>query len=184
MKKVSILIIAANFIINNVTSQITKGNWMVGGNALFASQSQNLGTINAKGINIKLSPNIGYFFIDKFAGGIKTNLSYNKVKYSGAESKTTQFAFGPFLRYYFLKVENRVNILTEGTYLFSHSNGNNTASESQNAFTFSAGPVIYFNSSVGIEITLNYEHLNGVGTSANTIYFGIGFQIHLEKDKK
>ena len=183
MKKIILFFITTGIFINNVNSQITKGNWMVGGSGLFSSQTEKLGTLTAKGLYIKLSPNIGYFFIDKFAGGIKAGLNYSQVKYSGAESKTTQFAMGPFLRYYFLNVEKRINLLTEGSYLYSHFSGNNTSSDSQNAFTFSAGPVVYFNSSVGLEMTLNYEHLNGAGISANTIYFGIGFQIHLEREK-
>lgn len=183
MKKIILFFIATGIFINNVNSQITKKNWMVGGSGLFSSQTERLGTLTAKEVYIKLSPNIGYFFIDKFSGGIKADLNYSQVKYSGAESKTTQFAMGPFLRYYFLNVEKRINLLAEGSYLYSHYSGNNTSSDSQNAFTFSAGPVVYFNSSVGLEMTLNYEHLNGTGISANTIYFGIGFQIHLEREK-
>lgn len=164
-------------------AQITKHNWMVGGNALFSSQTQKLGSLNAKGINIKLAPNVGYFFIDKFAGGIKGGLSYSQLKYNGVKINTTRFDVGPFLRYYFLNIDNKINLLAEGCYQYSHTSATNNASNNENAITFSAGPVIYFNSSIGIEFTLNYQHLNSTDAYVNAIYFGIGFQIHLEREK-
>src|SRR5690606_16024122 len=88
-----------------------------------------------------------------------------------------------FMRYYFLNSGNRVNLIGETSYEYGYNSSNNGASDNHNIFTISAGPVIYFNSSVGIELTANYELLNGsTGTaSAKTVYFNIGFQIHLEK---
>lgn len=172
-------------IVFTANSQITKGNWMVGGNGVFASQTQNLGSINPKGINIKLSPNIGYFFIDKFSGGIKSGIIFNQVKYNGGVSKSTQFSCGPYFRYYFLSEENRVNLFTESSYQYSHNYSNSGTSDNQNAFAISFGPVIYFNTVVGLEFTISYEYLKSVNTntSAKTFYLGVGFQIHLERDK-
>ena len=51
------------------SAQLTKGNWLVGGNGYLSSQSQNLRGVNVKGSNLRLSPNVGYFIADKFAGG-------------------------------------------------------------------------------------------------------------------
>ena len=171
---------------NAVNSQITKNNWLVGGNGRFSSQIEDLNGIDVRGLTIGVSPIVGYFFIDKFAGGIRSSLDYNKIKFNGGTSKSTQIGIGPFLRYYFLNPSNRINILTETSYQYQHLNSNNGSDpEKNNVFTFSAGPVIYFNTSVGIEFLLNYEIFNNKGstTSAKTFYLNIGFQIHLEKDK-
>jgi hypothetical protein len=108
-------------------------------------------------------------------------LNYSHVKTDAYSSQGTFLGFGPFLRYYFLPVENRINIFGESRYQYSIDfNGHN-----QNNFIFSAGPVIYFNNSVGLEFAVNYDILNSTisNASTKTISFDIGFQIHLEKDK-
>ena len=182
MKKFILLILAACISFSNVKSQITKGNWMVGGNGLFSSQSENLRGTNVNGLNIGLLPGIGYFFIDKFAGGARISFYYNKLQYNGVASSSTQLGLGPFLRYYFLNPENRVNLFAETYYQYAFISGSNLKSYNENTFRFSAGPVVYFNSSVGLEFTLNYElfNSNSTNTDAKTFFLGIGFQIHLE----
>ena len=43
--------------------------------------------------------------------------------------------------------------------------------------------VFFLNSSVALEVALNYlNHKVNDGTQNNTIYLGVGFQIHLEKE--
>ncbi len=185
MKKILFLtffISVFSFISNG---QITKNNWLVGGNGRLSSQKQTLNSSDIKGFNIDLSPNVGYFFIDKFAGGIKARLAFDKVEFNGGVSKTTQTGIGPFFRYYFLEQLNRINLFAEAAYQYLHNSGNTGSSNSSNTFTFSAGPVIYFNTSVGVELTANYEIFNNqsVNTKAKTFFLSIGFQIHLEKEK-
>ncbi len=185
MKKPIIIFLGTTFLSFNVNSQITKGNWLVGGNGHFSSQIEDLNGTEVRGLNIKTSPTIGYFFIDKFAGGLKTNLTYSKIKFNGGVSKSTGVGIGPFLRYYFLDTDKRVNLLAETTYQYIFYKSNNGgSSDKNNVYTISAGPIIYFNSSVGIEFTGNYEIFNSkrTATSAKTFYLSIGFQIHLEKD--
>jgi len=157
---------------------------MVGGNGRLESQKRTLNYFDAKGFNIDLSPNVGYFFIDKFAGGIRARFASNKVEYSGSVAKSTLVGIGPFLRYYLLPIDNRVNLFAESAYQYLNYSGNSGASNNANIFTFSAGPVIYFNTSVGIEFTVNYElnRNDDANTKANTFFLNIGFQIHLEKE--
>ena len=57
-----------------------------------------------------------------------------------------------------------------------------------NNFNFKAGPSIFFNSSVALEFTLeyqlsDYDYLSGSGSQYKFTNFniGVGFQIHLEK---
>jgi hypothetical protein len=185
MKKSVLLLLAACIFFNIANSQITKGNWMVGGNALFSSQSENLRGTAVKGLNIELLPGIGYFFIDKLAGGARISFKYSKTKYNGVSSNSTQVGLGPFLRYYFLNQEKRVNLFAETYYQYLLISGSNFKSYNENKLKFSAGPVIYFNSSVGMEFTVNYEifNSNATNTDVKTLFFGIGFQIHLESNK-
>ena len=54
-----------------------------------------------------------------------------------------------------------------------------------NSFSFAAGPVLYFNSSVGLEFlvgysTVKYLHIEG---SDNTLQAVIGLQVHLESEE-
>ena len=187
MKKAVLIIIMLASVANFVNGQITKGNWMVGGNGMFSSQIEdNPSFNNVKATIFKLSPNVGYFFIDKFAAGIKPEIGSNKLEYNAIVSKSNSFALGPFLRYYFLDVEKQFNLFGETSYQFSQISGNNVGARNQNAFTLSAGSVIYFNSSVGLEFALNYRLLNipKEDVSAKTFFVTAGFQIHLERDNK
>lgn len=184
MKRNTFLLCLLLLCMQVANAQLTKGNWLVGGNGYLSSQSQNLRGVNVKGSNLRLSPNVGYFIADKFAAGARINFEINKLRYPGVVDNSTRYGIGPFLRYYLLNSEKRVNILTEAFYQYSKTTSDNSSS-SDNTFRISAGPVIYFNSSVGLEFTLNYEYLKMPETDTDTkkFFLGIGFQIHLESNK-
>lgn len=199
-------IITFLFLSYSANSQITKGNWLVGGSANFSSANgqsiSGSGSQKYTNTDISISPNLGYFFIDKFAFGLKPGFTNNKneggdlinggvVVGSGGHSNITWFDIGPFMRYYFLPVENRVNVFTEINYKYGTAN-NHPGKGNRYSYSFYAGPVVYFNSSVGIEFTIGYNSskstLKGLNssnddyTSKNNMFqIGIGFQIHLEK---
>lgn len=177
-------------------SQITKGNWMIGGNASFSFSGSDYGTYNTRVNGISLSPNVGYFFIDKLAGGLRLGYYRNNSKFKNVPglpsvnfNKTTVYTFGPYIRYYFLPEEKSYNILVEGSYQFGTTKTETEVSSnpaiSTNNFSIAAGPVIYFNSSVGIEFLLNYSttNTNNSITKSYKLGIGIGLQIHLQKDK-
>ena len=169
------------FLNYNSNGQITKGNWLVGGNARFDTQQQSLNASDITGWNIDISPDIGYFFADNFAGGLKPSLNYGMRKIGDSRNEATILGIGPFLRYYFLPHENQVNIFAESAYQY-HTD---FKGDNQNNFNLSVGPVIYFNSSVGLELSFSYELFKSKASNTNTktFSFGIGFQIHLEKEK-
>jgi len=169
----------------NSFGQITKNNWMLGGSGKFSSRKDEVNSLSANSINIEVSSTIGYFFADKFAAGIKPGIAYNKLIYQGPASHYQLLSIGPFARYYFLPVENRINLFAESAYQYGRYSGSLAGGhESQSIYTFSAGPVIYFNSSVGLELMLEYEIINRFSGQqiTRTLSFGIGFQIHLEKE--
>jgi len=181
MKTIKLFFIATILFTISANSQITKGNWMVGGNASFKSyKSENINTGNIdKNSYVELSPDFGYFFLDKFVVGAKANFGYTGYE-GGANGKS--YSFGPFARYYFLKPEKTVNFFTQVNFGYGeYVNSVNSKYPTRN-YGFIAGSEIFFNSSVGLEMALEYNKANENSTLNNSFYqFTIGFQIHLEK---
>lgn len=163
-------------------SQITKGNWMVGGNAKFtySEYSNTNGTDSHQGNVLGISPNLGFFLKDKFVIGLVITISHNHQ--NGVSSSGFAYGGGTFVRYYFLKPEKPINIFIEANY------GYYTGSDSKsfnNIYGFKGGTVFFFNSSVGLEFLINYNKLFSkyVNDSYNfkEVSVGLGLQIHLEK---
>jgi hypothetical protein len=90
---------------------------------------------------------------------------------------------GPYLRYYFFPVNNRLNLFSESAFLLSLWKGNGSKWDSTNGFLINVGPVVYLNSIVGLEFTLGYssQFFRNNNGSLNNIRTGIGLQIHLGK---
>jgi len=180
MKKLSLVLISLSlFIVSK--AQITKGNWMVGGTGTFEKQQADFNGSTLRTTRLQLYPNIGYFFVDKLSVGLKPSIDVIKTKTDSYNTKTFMLGAGPFVRYYFLPAEKQVNLFTEGNYQYSFG----TNKYYQNLYRISVGPEVFFNSSVGIELTANYEYLHRKGgvNSAKTFFIGAGFQIHLEKER-
>ena len=187
---VTILLLSAS-----ANAQITKGNWLIGGtgNFLASKNSYSSPTFSSSSdrIDIKISPTIGYFIGDKLALGLRSSFSKYKDIVDGTggniNSNINRLEFGPFVRYYFLQLDKQYNILTDinyqyGLYWFTPTKGN------INTFSASAGPVIYFNTVVGLEFLLGYytrkEVIKQNGDNTNSqkgFQIGISLQIHLEK---
>lgn len=193
MKSIKLVFVATLLFSISVNAQITKGNWMVGGNASFSSK-ESFSDLNKseKKIerSVQISPNIGYFFIDKLAVGGKIGYEGLFNNSFGGNSFNTYF-FGPFVRYYFLKPEKLVNLFAEGSYSYSdlHENGTssyNAFTQHNDTFNIMAGPVVYFNSSVSMEFTIQYSttktRLSGFNGTSNNFQAGLGFQIYLKND--
>ena len=192
MKKrlVSYLLLTIFLIVSCLTAdcQITKGNWLVGGSASYASTNYKSDAGSKSiGFVFNLSPNIGYFLADKFATGIKTGIGKSGYKAPGTSVSSiyTDFNVGPFVRYYLLSSDKQFNIITEGLYQYGFTAGNLGRLTTKNTFAFSAGTVVYFNSSVGLEFLIGYATYKNVGFSGsnNTVQVGLGLQVHLERDK-
>ena len=89
-----------------MNAQITKGNWLVGGDvALSYSKSKYETLPDASSFAFDISPNIGYFVYNKIAGGIKVDYYKSKYKDDLGSSTFENFYLAPFARYYFLKPE-------------------------------------------------------------------------------
>lgn len=191
MKKIILLSITIFTFYTEADCQITKTNWMVGGNASFSYTNSNTTGIGDKVTVITIAPDIGYFLFDKFVTGVRLSYIRNHVKFvgqAGSFTKASNLIFGPFVRYYLLPVDQRFNIISEGSYQFGNEVETNESyrnNVSTNSFTFSGGPVIYFNNSVGLEFLFSYTSRGDSRNAnrSNTFRGGIGFQIYLQKDK-
>lgn len=172
-----------------LNAQITKGNWMVGGDGSFTSsiatsEDSSGNEIESKGTGLRLNPNIGYFFADKFAFGLDTSINYSNPQ--GNNNSNWSLGLGPFVRYYFLENDKRINLFGEANYIFSTSLSEQNNDLKSSAIGFSLGSVLFFNSSVGLELSLNYtdstvKRKGSANSNSKDIFVGLGFQIHLEK---
>ena len=203
MRKATLLFLAI-ISIQVSFGQLTKGNWLVGGAGEFSAYSETskiiastIYTQNVKAFNISVSPNIGYFIKDRFVVGLRPSLIWGKGKAgdavaldgsivgSGGRSNQFRFVAGPFTRYYLLDTDKPFNILVEAAYQYGIGNPK-PVNEKINIFSAGVGPVIYFNSSVGLEFILGYNNtaLNTDGyhtLSRHSIQLAVGLQVHLEK---
>ena len=166
-------------------AQITKGNWMVGGSGSYINysikSSANSVTTDSNNSQLLISPTIGYFVANNFACGLSSNFGISMPE---AGNHSTTYGIGPFVRYYFLKPEKMINILTQVGYYYGTSNYDSKT----NNVDFKAGPVVFFNKSIGLEFTINYsisKYSDSSYNSTSRIFnAGVGFQIHLENIKK
>ncbi len=185
-------------ITNTTFGQLTKGHWLVGGSGSFyLSKRDYISYVNSstngfsKELHLTISPNIGYFLIDKLAVGLRPFFSWGKGEsfpndptVSGGESDSKRYGIGPFGRYYFLDKDKPFNILADINYQIGIWDVGDKGKLSN--FSFLAGPVIYFNTSVGMEFLLGYssqseELKNFSKNSSKGFSVNIGFQIHLIK---
>lgn len=182
------------FLFFNCFAQLDKGIWLVGGTGNFLASNynynSNVANFKEKKLNFSISPQVGYFVIDKLGLGLKTSFIKAKSKSNAAGtifSNENRFGFGPFAKYYFLKKDLSYNFLSEINYQYGLTNLSSTKGNF-NTFSVEIGPVIYFNTSVGLEFlfgyyntkeTINYS-VDKIITKQAGFQMGIGFQIYLE----
>lgn len=172
----------------SANSQITKGNWMVGGTGSFMFSKTEPKNNNSSGTTInytskgafiiKLEPNIGYFLLNKLAVGCKLNYINGFLEGEKLKTDGMNLSVGPYVRYYFLEEDKMYNIFLEPSFNKFLSNGLGNAS----SYGVKSGFVIFMNSSVGIETSISYVKSSSSKFDSNDIFLGLGFQIHLEKE--
>lgn len=190
------------FYFSTLSAQITKGNWLVGGSASFYSSKRTFSVPNytqkSSEFNLSVFTNIGYFIVDKFAVGLSPSLNWSKGKGrdgiddngnvvgSGGITRLREFLVGPFARYYLLSIDQPYNIQFRAAYQYGITPAYKPAKGNINMFSFELAPVLFFNSSVGLEFPIGYrfrsQDMGGRYKSTdNGLQLGLGLQIHLEK---
>jgi hypothetical protein len=183
-------------------SQLNKGQWLVGGSALGMYQFYSGASNNSSSSNFQLTPDIGYFIADNLAIGIRSSLSISKYDYTYLTSNfngTYQQTYittstinpmnilaGPFIRYYFLPKSSNVNFLMDAAYAYGFYEIIATKIGTKtNNYNLSLGPVFMLNSHTSIMVIASYQYSKFADSqlSRSNINFGVGFQIHLGKNK-
>ena len=165
-----------------VSAQISNGSWLLGGNVSFNSSKYSEPPEN-KITTFTFAPNVGYFFIDHLAGGVRGAISTEKDKPSN--DKETVVLIGPFARYYFLPTGNKTNIFLDGNVMFGSDKSTPgvgaSTTQDMTEFGFMAGPAIFLSDNVALELALAYNSLKLKDIPGHTSSFGVnlGFQIHL-----
>ncbi|TAG29826.1 MAG: hypothetical protein EAZ35_09385 [Sphingobacteriia bacterium] len=185
MKFIQLTAIALVFFIKS-QAQITKNNWMLGGTFSISQTKTSSQANELFSTQINTTPRVGYFLANRFALGILGRFDLLNLKPTLTTSSASNFGIGPFVRYYLLPVENKTNLLIEanGTYTWLKSslllNSSNFID-----YTLLAGPVIFLNSSVGLEFLVGYYGYKETTSNSKmmSVNFSIGIQYHLEKNK-
>ncbi len=169
-------------------AQITKGNWMMGGNASFSNketfQNEFPSISKVKFTEFDINVNLGYFFIDNLQAGVRLGYTdYIVSTYEGTDRFLLKY--GAYSRYYFLKPEKLVNFYIDGNYFFGkRSISSGEIQDNLNGYAIGVGPTIFLNSSVAMELGINYSSTKFKGTNdftENNLQFSFGLQIFLEK---
>src|SRR5579871_4377382 len=141
---------------------------------------------------------VTYQYVYNGSGAVDSVVGSNIYKYA---SKTHSYGIAPFMRYYFLPATNKINILAElnYTYTFAASgystlsyfyfgtttqNTNTAVNLNQshsNAVGIQAGPAIFFNPKVAMEILLGYQYTTASHLTTNSFTIGAGFHAYLRK---
>lgn len=194
----------------NSYSQLQKGNILLGGSIglgnseykILSSSPSNFGT--QKTFSFNFNPEISYLLFERLSLGIVFPLSYSRTKFSDIDptSKSTTYAVGPKLRYYFpfgnWAVFPEVHY-TLGRQMHKFSNYSFTSGslEDQKATTktnnlkVGVGLAYFINRHVGIEGVFSYqknefdnEDFFGPDTETTSINFNIGLQVYLGKKEE
>lgn len=178
MKKKHILTLVLFFIYSNSFCQLEKKTWLIGGSGNFRS-SKDLSNLKTK--RAELNCNIGYFIIDKLTIGLLPSYTHQSVKSSFQNNKSNFYAFGPFVRYYFLKNDSRLNVFSSIGYQFGKTT-NSIGDAKINFFSSNVGCALFFNNIVALEFILGYSSINNKDAGKqNALVAILGFQFHLTK---
>lgn len=191
MKKSTLLALVLGITMTSF-AQINRGQFLIGGLINFQStKNEYSNDPNYKLNTISISPNIGYFIIDKIAAGVRIDIRSYKSNSGVLEARETTTGIEPFLRYYFLPGSKKVNAFIDGSYVHDKTKTRYYSSsdyffEMSRGYHFSAGPSIFLTNQIALEFTVGYEHIksNDSGNAkVSTFSSGFGLQVHLGKIK-
>lgn len=110
-------------------AQLEKGTILLGGRVNISASHYAPGKYNIQNqTSYDLSPAVGYFFTDHFAGGLELNYNHEKSYLNNSDTnniivftdKISGFGVGPFVRYY-QKLGDKVALFGHGSFTYSAS---------------------------------------------------------------
>lgn len=178
MKKILLAGVVALFGFSN--AQIQKDNWMLGGQVANAQFTN--------GLNINLTPQVGYFLKDNWAVGAKLGTNIYSLK--GVSGVQAKWNLGAFTRYYLNK--NDVSTLLKNGRFFGEAtvglggdNSSHASSTNGAQLGIGAGYAYFITKNVSLDAILKFDATVGVGSSTGNgnIGLNVGFQIFLPTSK-
>lgn len=152
----------------------------------------NFGLNDGAGMDIGLSPKVGWFVRDNFLIGGIANIGYSKSpETNGQSSESFVYGLQALTRLYIAPTDVDVDQLPRGLRFFAEINGglsgvNVKDGPSTNGFAYGAGPgLAYFiTDNVSLETTLKYNGLLGAGNTAyqHAVSLNFGIQIFLDRN--
>ena len=164
-------------------SQISKKQWLVGGDGTFSiiNPSYNY----SKYRSMEFSAGGGYFLINKLAVGIRAGYKHNMESGENTniyyKQTSTQINVRPFVRYYFLPINRKLNLLTDVSYYHGWVRDENLYGYSKGktfGYSFASGPAFFITPNSALELTLNYDY-DKSWYYTKSWRMKVGFQIHL-----
>lgn len=186
------------FLFSSSFAQIDKGTWMFaggGGLDIYTNSRLEQPDGNPENVNyteIKIEGSVGYFFLDRFAVGLRPGFNVRMYSKIPADDQYS-LALGPFARYYFLKRGKSFNILADAAYQRGINWGREYAiTGGADFFSLKGGTEIFFNDATGFEILFGYAYNSYKNNNPNSIVStsttdgfqtSIGLVIHLFNNK-
>lgn len=190
--KTGLLFLLLSIVSTMALTQIKKGQYLLGGGIHFESDKED-NSINAThtSTNFSISPSVGYFIVDKLAGGLRLDISSYDYKSDNMETHYIATSISPFLRFYLLPVPKKVNVFVDVSYVHNKTKWRHLSGppyyEKTKGYSVSAGPSVFLTNLVALEFTVGYTHTlsDDFGqTISGTINSGFGLQIHFGRNKK
>lgn len=165
----------------SLQAQVQRDNWMIGGNAAMDFSN---------GFSLDIKPQVGYFFRDNWALGMRLGADLDIIKGKEENIISSEFAIGPFVRYYFGNPEYK-SVLRNGRVFAELTSGfsfiNQSEGESVNGTRFGGGVgySYFITNNIALEGLFTAEAVGGSGSNDFTGDLGIriGFQIFLPSKK-
>ena len=162
MKKI-ILSLVAVFAFGIASAQdgdfgFKKGNLFLEGNLKLGSVTENTSGTEKKTNTFEFTPQAGYFLSDKFAVGLGIGVGSEKIKVAGNQtSKSNNFGFGFFGRYYFLELGQRFKVYGQGNVALDFSSlQTGSGTDKAKATTFGVGAGLGINYFVTPKLAINF----------------------------
>lgn len=200
-------------------AQMEKGTILIGGTGRFSAdksdQDEAFYKQNFKQTQYAVEPKSGIFVMDRLAVGLTVSVQHLKQdqyvyslnplyeSMTNTESKTSQFAIGPFLRYYLFPAKQKINLFSEIGWTYgkektriesaqalspsfgsggmpSFSTSVATSEYNVNTFSIQAGPVVFINPKVSFELSIGYAIAKVKAQERKSFSVGTGFLIYLK----
>ena len=190
MRKSTLLSLLLSFTATAFT-QINKGQFLAGGNINFESiKSESSVNTPYESTNFFISPNLGYFIINKMATGLRIDFRSYSTRSETLDVHYVTTSISPFLRYYFLPLQKKVNAFIDISYIHDKSKWRSDTNPGYivktKGYYFFGGPSIFITDQITIEFTVGYKHTKSDeygDNKVNKFSSGVGLQIHFGKIK-